>query len=241
MSTREADVLSTSEERSLADLETIIERGLATFVAVGTALLDIRRDRLYRETHETFEAYCRERWGFSRIQAHRLIAASEVITALPIGNTILPQNEAQARELARIPASERAEVWQAVSAEHGTSVTAADIRRFAQERAARTSDAPSLAVNPAPISGDIFEAAYQLSDAAGKADLNRLRYRAKLFKDIKAAGMLLSYDPKDIANALTLDEIDAHLSGFFDLLKGWSEECKANVPRGLHIVKGQSA
>jgi len=84
MSTREADVLSTSEERSLADLETIIERGLATFVEVGTALLDIRRDRLYRETHETFEAYCRERWGFGRAAQrlrpyHKNIAAQESI------------------------------------------------------------------------------------------------------------------------------------------------------------------
>jgi hypothetical protein len=31
----------------------------------GTALLEVRDRRLYRETHATFEDYCRERWRFS--------------------------------------------------------------------------------------------------------------------------------------------------------------------------------
>jgi hypothetical protein len=34
-----------------------------TFIAVARALAAIRDGRLYRETHATFEAYCRERWG----------------------------------------------------------------------------------------------------------------------------------------------------------------------------------
>lgn len=41
--------------RSLEENEAIIERGLATFVEVGTALAEIRDNRLYRESHGTFE------------------------------------------------------------------------------------------------------------------------------------------------------------------------------------------
>ena len=60
-------------------------------------MLAIRDQRLYRETHGTFEDYCRERWGMSRFYAHRLIEASEVAALLPMGNIT---NELQARALA---------------------------------------------------------------------------------------------------------------------------------------------
>jgi len=61
-------------------------RGLATFVEVGQALMKIRDARLYRETHETFESYCRERWGWSRRHANRTIQAAEVAGVLgPMG------------------------------------------------------------------------------------------------------------------------------------------------------------
>jgi hypothetical protein len=80
----------------LETLERVIESGLRTFVEVGEALMEIRDQRLYQDA--TFEDYCRERWGFSRIHAHRLMDAAEVVRVLPAGNT--PANEAQARELA---------------------------------------------------------------------------------------------------------------------------------------------
>ncbi len=34
-----------------------------TFYEVGNALLQIRDERLYRQTHSTFEEYCREKWS----------------------------------------------------------------------------------------------------------------------------------------------------------------------------------
>lgn len=82
---------------SLSDLEAVIKRGLGTFVEVGEALMTIRDDRLYRQQHDTFEAYCRERWGFGRTYAHRVIEAAEVTSMLPIGNR--PATESQARAL----------------------------------------------------------------------------------------------------------------------------------------------
>jgi hypothetical protein len=50
--------------------------------AIGTALREIRDRRLYKESYSTFEAYCRERWGFSRMTASRHIRTASVTHAL---------------------------------------------------------------------------------------------------------------------------------------------------------------
>lgn len=70
----------------------------------GTTLLEIRDRRLYREHYGTFEEYCQDRWGFTKVRATQLIQAAEVTGALEDGNNCYqtPQNEAQARELARL-------------------------------------------------------------------------------------------------------------------------------------------
>ena len=54
--------LGATERERLAELEPIIERGMASFVEVGTALLGISDQRLYRETHATFKAYVGDKW-----------------------------------------------------------------------------------------------------------------------------------------------------------------------------------
>lgn len=78
---------------SLAECEVVIERGQRTFREVGEALTAIRDNRLYLETHSTFEAYCRERWSMGRNYANKLIAATNLGTTVPIAN------ERQARTL----------------------------------------------------------------------------------------------------------------------------------------------
>ena len=35
----------------------------------------------YRATHPTFEAYCRERWGFTASRARQMIRAAKTVTA----------------------------------------------------------------------------------------------------------------------------------------------------------------
>ena len=83
----------------LAELENVVEHGLATFLEVGAALLEIRDSRLYLAGHDSFEAYCRDRWNLERAHAYRLIDAGKVAEALsPMGDS--PVNERQARELA---------------------------------------------------------------------------------------------------------------------------------------------
>ena len=60
------------QERSLPELEAVIERGRQTFVDVGLALLEIRHRRLFREQgFATFTDYCRQRWQFTPVRAVR--------------------------------------------------------------------------------------------------------------------------------------------------------------------------
>lgn len=95
------------ETESLAQCEAIIERGMKTFVQVGEALAAIRDARLYRESHDTFEAYCKERWGMSSSRARRLIDGADVAKSVPVGTL---SSERQARELSKVEPERRQEV-----------------------------------------------------------------------------------------------------------------------------------
>jgi N6-adenosine-specific RNA methylase IME4 len=95
----------------LGELETVIQNGLKTFMDVGMALMVIRDEKLYREVYNTFDDYCRERWGMSRIHAYRMIGAAEATNnLLPMGN-IYPTNERQARPLIALSPDLQQEAW----------------------------------------------------------------------------------------------------------------------------------
>lgn len=121
--------------KTLGDLEAVIARGLNTFVEVGAALSAIRDRRLYRETHGTFEDYCRERWCLKQSRAYQIMDAaaamsnleSSTIVELPDCRT-LPANEAQVRPLTLLPADEQPAAWNEVlsrSRQEGAPITAA--------------------------------------------------------------------------------------------------------------------
>ncbi len=107
------DSLSLNEVGRLAELETIIEQGIQTFIEVGNALLEIRDSRLYRQEYTTFEEYCQKRWDLKRRRAYQLIEAAETVSTLNVQNFAHRPNESQARALAQIEEPEaRREVWQ---------------------------------------------------------------------------------------------------------------------------------
>jgi hypothetical protein len=87
-------------------------------VEVGNALREIRDSRLYRATHGTFEAYCRERWGISRPHAYRLISSAEVAKSLsPVGDI----TERALRPLAKLHPQKRQAAFSKAKALAGTS------------------------------------------------------------------------------------------------------------------------
>ena len=87
----------------------IVTEGLATFVEIGEALRTIRDNKWYKETHETFEAFCRDEWEeMSRTRAYELMTASEVFEN--VRHAGHKPNARQATELAKLPPEQQAEV-----------------------------------------------------------------------------------------------------------------------------------
>ena len=83
----------------------------ASFAVIGSELAAIRDAELYRHQYVTFDAYCRERWGFNRQRAGQLIEAAAAIApvAKSFGQPVA--TDSQARQLGRLPLEDRADVW----------------------------------------------------------------------------------------------------------------------------------
>ena len=117
----ETTELTPEEERERLHLERKVERA---FYEAGKALQELRDKRLYRNTHRTFEEYCRDRFDFTRRHPYRLIEAALVVDNLAekcvqFGH-ILPTREAQVRPLTPLEPPQQCEVWeQAVEAAGG--------------------------------------------------------------------------------------------------------------------------
>jgi hypothetical protein len=110
----------------LAELEGVIANGMLTFVEVGRALAKIRDLKLYAANHKTFDAYCKSRWGMGRAYAYRQIAAAEVVANWRHDTLDPPDNESQARQLAKLPAAKQVAAWQeaVTTSPSGQQVTA---------------------------------------------------------------------------------------------------------------------
>lgn len=131
----------------LLEQEEVISRG---YIDCGKALMVIRDERLYRLEHKSFESYVKERWEFTKSRANQLIEATTIVVNLPVADR--PKNEAQARELAKVPEAKRAEVMaeiKKVAASEAREVTAKDIKSYVTE--------PKLETRPTNIATDGLE------------------------------------------------------------------------------------
>lgn len=135
---QETGELSPGEVTELNRLEGVIEKNLRAFYETGCALLKIRDSRLYRETHDTFEEYCRDRWDMTRDYAYKLIGSSEVVDNLENvdhGIQIKPTTERQARPLTKLETPEQQrEVWEmAVETAPDGKITAKHVANVVKE------------------------------------------------------------------------------------------------------------
>lgn len=98
------------EQLTLIELESVIERGLQTYVEVGEALKEISERRLYREQgFDTFEAYCEQRWGFSRKVGYEYMRAA--VVAQNVTSTVQSQPSlTQAVELSSLTPDQQREL-----------------------------------------------------------------------------------------------------------------------------------
>lgn len=98
-------------------IDSAIEAAREHYATIGRELMRIRDGKLYLGKHKTFEAYCEQRWYYSRGHAYRLIEAVKVLDDLsPQGDTEaaeVPETERQARAVgAAAPDAEtRQAVW----------------------------------------------------------------------------------------------------------------------------------
>ncbi|MDZ8140470.1 MAG: hypothetical protein RM049_35135 [Nostoc sp. DedQUE04] len=152
VSAAEVEELSEAEERDRLHLERRVERA---FFEAGKALAELRDRRLYRSTHKTFEQYCKDRFGYTRIAASYKIAAATVMDnlltnglqkeeiatdelqtpkMLTNGLQILPNNERQVRPLVSLEPKVQREAWQKAVEEAGGKVPSGRIVKNVVQR-----------------------------------------------------------------------------------------------------------
>jgi len=123
----------------LKQCEDVVRSGMATFVAVGQALAEIRDLRLYREMFATFEEYCRSRWKMAARTAYQTITSARA--ALSLGDGAKNLNEATARVLAKLPENERKAKYLQALAEM-PSVTADGLEKWLRRKTHITQPLP---------------------------------------------------------------------------------------------------
>lgn len=134
--------LSAEEKALLIQHETVLLSHAASYRELGAALKTIRDKALYRATHRGFARYCAERFGYKHAYCYGLIQASAVADTVCNCGQSPPVNEAQARELAKMPTPEaQVAIWQELLANNPVeTLSAALIREVVTE-----------ALGPAPV------------------------------------------------------------------------------------------
>lgn len=87
--------LTPTELENLNVLEAVAQHGLGRYVQVAKALTEIRDRRLYRDSHDSFEAYVRERWGVDITDGN---PSSQVAVPADTHATPAPQDAAPSDE-----------------------------------------------------------------------------------------------------------------------------------------------
>jgi hypothetical protein len=208
------------EEREiLQKQETIIEKGLSTFVEVGKALTIIRDNKLYREEYETFEKYCQEKYGIQKTHSYRLIETANIMTNLsPIGGR-LPATERHVRPLKSLEPEVRNAVWQETVEKHGENITAKKVQEVAndwKETSQEIKQQKNEGVFVAATEKDILQKAKEIK--AKKAE----EYKQKIVDRIenKVSETKISKEEKELIEKLSNGEtIVININKHFHVLK----------------------
>lgn len=125
--TTRSEALTRHDRATLIRLEDVLATARRWAMEEAKALLVIRNRRLYRATHQSFEAYAQERWGFEHSHAGRLCQWAEVLDQLsPFGDDV-PRREAHARPMYGLAPQQQRDVWRTTLRRHRGRQTAADV------------------------------------------------------------------------------------------------------------------
>lgn len=133
----------TEQERQLRDkAEAIVMRGLKAADAVreaGKALHMLKSRDLWRDTHDSWQAYVEQRFQITARRAHQLVEFAQfseaVAEAIGTTGTAVQLTERALRPLADVPGEQvGAAIAEAVAASGGGEPTPAAIRKAASKR-----------------------------------------------------------------------------------------------------------
>ena len=138
------EALPTDEQAELLGHESVIDKGMDAYLAVGQALLAIQQKKLYRATHRRFQDYVKDRFAISQSNSYRLMEQSEtflrleeVIQEAGVATTLpLPTVAKHLAVLTQLPEAQRALVWQKAveeAARTGKPITNKTIRQQADQ------------------------------------------------------------------------------------------------------------
>lgn len=106
----------------------IVKQGINAVLEVGQALKRIRDEQLYKaQGHKSFKSYFTTEFGSTIRRAYQLIEASDIAEKHNVSN------ERVARQLAKVPEEQRAEVLQIATERMGDDVSGAMIQDVAEE------------------------------------------------------------------------------------------------------------
>ena len=98
-------------------LEAVVDRGIVAENAVldaGTALTELKTSDYWRDSHDSWQLYVKERFKMTASRARQLMefsAVSEVVRhEIETSGSVFEMSERSARPITTIPAAERAEV-----------------------------------------------------------------------------------------------------------------------------------
>lgn len=119
----------------LRELEQIIEQNMDAWIRIGMALIEIRDERLYQETHPTLEEWAKDRFSISRRHAYRLMDGVKVRDIIVShGSQTLPVNERQVRQLTRYDPEVQVKLWkEAVDLAGEDELTEKHVRQVIRE------------------------------------------------------------------------------------------------------------
>ena len=160
--------LSKDERYELRECIRTIKVAAYELGEAASALRHIRDNRLYRESHRTFEAFCNETFRYTRQHVNRVIGFGETIATIQMGITSdkvddriakdksaqrpafgtngskTPINECQTRPLGSLPAADRPAAWaKAVALAGGEQPTGAQVALAVREIRGEAALAPA--------------------------------------------------------------------------------------------------